>query len=127
MANRAPLSQVEKERIYRGKLAGYTLPELAAEVGCSVECKPPMSSAFLGSSADFFGGSLHWIAWEGAWLERKVRSSVTWTAMGSCVPSGGLVRHTSPLRETSSAFLPPMGKSPQGSGCLPIGRCHPLP
>ena len=38
MANRAPLSQVEKERIYRGKLAGHTLPDLAAEVGCSVEC-----------------------------------------------------------------------------------------
>jgi len=38
MANRVPLSQMEKERIYRGKLAGYTLPELAAEVGCSVEC-----------------------------------------------------------------------------------------
>lgn len=38
MTNRAPLSQVEKERIYRGKLAGYTLPELAAEVGCSVGC-----------------------------------------------------------------------------------------
>lgn len=38
MSNRRPLSQEEKERIYLGKLKGQTLPELAAEVGCSVEC-----------------------------------------------------------------------------------------
>lgn len=37
MANRAPLSQAEKERIYQGKLNGQTLPELAQELNCSVE------------------------------------------------------------------------------------------
>jgi len=38
MSNRPPLSQEEKERIYLGKLEGQTLPELAAEIGCSLEC-----------------------------------------------------------------------------------------
>ena len=38
MSNRPPLSQKEKERIYWGKLEGQTLPELAAEIGCSLEC-----------------------------------------------------------------------------------------
>lgn len=38
MSNRCPLTQAEKERIYRGKLKGQTLPALAAEIGCSVAC-----------------------------------------------------------------------------------------
>jgi transposase InsO family protein len=38
MGNRLPLSQAEKEHIYWGKQAGHTLPQLAAEVGCSHEC-----------------------------------------------------------------------------------------
>lgn len=38
MSNRPPLTLAEKERIYLGKLEGHTLPELAAEVGCSVHC-----------------------------------------------------------------------------------------
>lgn len=38
MSNRPPLSQAEKERVYLGKLKGHSLPELAAEVGCSVIC-----------------------------------------------------------------------------------------
>jgi transposase len=37
MGNRVPLSQVEKGRIYTGKLQGQTLRELAEELGCSVE------------------------------------------------------------------------------------------
>ena len=37
MANREPLSQVEKERIYNGKLSGQTLTELAKELNCSIE------------------------------------------------------------------------------------------
>jgi transposase len=38
MDKRQPLTQDEKERIYWGKLKGQTLPELAAEIDCSVEC-----------------------------------------------------------------------------------------
>lgn len=38
MSNRHALSQGEKERIYRGKLQGGTLAEVAAEVGCSLAC-----------------------------------------------------------------------------------------
>jgi hypothetical protein len=38
MGNRAPLSQAEKECIYQGKQSGCTLAQLAAEIGCSVEC-----------------------------------------------------------------------------------------
>jgi len=38
MSNRPPLSQEEKERIYLGKLEGQTLPELAADTGCCLEC-----------------------------------------------------------------------------------------
>ncbi len=38
MGNRRPLTQEEKERIYWGKRKGQTLPELAAEIDCSVEC-----------------------------------------------------------------------------------------
>ena len=38
MNNQSPLKEEQKERIYRGKLAGRTLPELAAEEGCSVAC-----------------------------------------------------------------------------------------
>ena len=38
MTNRCPLSQAEKEGIYWGKLEGHTLPELAAEMGCSADC-----------------------------------------------------------------------------------------
>lgn len=38
MSNGGRLSLAQKERIYRGKLAGRTLPELAQEVGCSVAC-----------------------------------------------------------------------------------------
>lgn len=38
MVNRAPLSVVEKERIYFGKMEGKTLEELAQEVGCSTAC-----------------------------------------------------------------------------------------
>lgn len=38
MANRSPLTQAEKERIYQGKLQGRTLAELAAEVRCSLAC-----------------------------------------------------------------------------------------
>ena len=36
MARRPPLAPVEKERIYRDKLRGRTLPQIAADVGCSV-------------------------------------------------------------------------------------------
>jgi transposase len=38
MGNRRPLTLAEKERIYKGKLQGLSLSELAAEVGCSVHC-----------------------------------------------------------------------------------------
>jgi len=38
MSSCSPLSQAQKERIYRGKLAGRTLAELAGEVGCSIHC-----------------------------------------------------------------------------------------
>lgn len=38
MNNRQPLTQSEKERLYRGKLEGRTLTELAMEVGCSFAC-----------------------------------------------------------------------------------------
>ena len=38
MSHREPLSQMEKEQIYQGKLKGYSLVQLAAEVGCSVAC-----------------------------------------------------------------------------------------
>lgn len=38
MVNRCPLSREEKGCIYWGKLEGHTLPELAAEIGCSVDC-----------------------------------------------------------------------------------------
>lgn len=38
MSNRYPLNQAEKERIYRGKLQGQPLAEVAAEVGCSLTC-----------------------------------------------------------------------------------------
>lgn len=38
MSNQSPLSLIQKERIYRGKLEGRTLSELAAEVGCTVQC-----------------------------------------------------------------------------------------
>jgi transposase InsO family protein len=38
MANGLPLSLTEKERIYRGKLTGRTLAELAAELTCSIHC-----------------------------------------------------------------------------------------
>lgn len=38
MPNRPPLTQAEKEKIYQGKLQGRTLPEMAAEVHCSLAC-----------------------------------------------------------------------------------------
>ena len=38
MVNRPPLSQVQKEQIYWGKLGGRSLSELAAAVGCTVLC-----------------------------------------------------------------------------------------
>ncbi len=38
MSNRPPLSQAEKERVYRGKQKGHTLPELAVEIACSPSC-----------------------------------------------------------------------------------------
>lgn len=38
MSNRPSLTVAEKERIYMGKLAGRTLPQLATEVGCTVHC-----------------------------------------------------------------------------------------
>lgn len=38
MVNRSPLNQAEKERIYLGKLAGQTLPELATASRCSTGC-----------------------------------------------------------------------------------------
>jgi hypothetical protein len=38
MTQRQPLTQQEKERIYRGKLAGRKLADLAREVDCSLEC-----------------------------------------------------------------------------------------
>lgn len=38
MGNRAPLSQAEKGRVYWGKQTGRTLAQLAAEIGCSLEC-----------------------------------------------------------------------------------------
>ncbi len=37
MSKREPLNREEKERIYRGKLAGRTLVEMAAELNCSIE------------------------------------------------------------------------------------------
>jgi len=37
MANRPPLSAAEREQIFQAKLRGSTLPEIAAELGCSVE------------------------------------------------------------------------------------------
>ena len=37
MANRPPLSAAEREQIYQAKLRGATLPEIAAELACSVE------------------------------------------------------------------------------------------
>jgi hypothetical protein len=37
MSGRPPLTPPEKERIYRDKLRGRTLPEIAAELDCSVE------------------------------------------------------------------------------------------
>lgn len=38
MVNRPALSQAQKEHIYRGKLGGHSLSELAAAVGCTVHC-----------------------------------------------------------------------------------------
>jgi len=38
MVNHSPLSQVQQERIYWGKLAGRSLSELAATVGCTLHC-----------------------------------------------------------------------------------------
>jgi hypothetical protein len=38
MNSRPPLTQFEKERIYRGKLAGRRLAEAAREIGCSLAC-----------------------------------------------------------------------------------------
>ncbi len=38
MSQRAPLSAAERERIYRGKLQGKTLAELAQELQCSIVC-----------------------------------------------------------------------------------------
>lgn len=38
MGRRGPLTEQERERIYRAKLEGKTLEEAAAEVGCSVSC-----------------------------------------------------------------------------------------
>ncbi|HHH42052.1 MAG TPA: hypothetical protein ENK56_08630 [Chloroflexi bacterium] len=38
MGRREPLTKEERERIYRAKLEGKTLREIAAEVGCSVSC-----------------------------------------------------------------------------------------
>ncbi len=38
MSKRVPLSEVERERIYQGKLQGKTLAELAAELDCSEMC-----------------------------------------------------------------------------------------
>lgn len=38
MSNQSRLSLAQKERIYRGKLEGHTLPELATEVGCTIHC-----------------------------------------------------------------------------------------
>ncbi len=35
MGRREPLTEEERERIYRAKLEGKTLEEAAAEVGCS--------------------------------------------------------------------------------------------
>lgn len=37
MANRPPLSVAEREQIYRAKVRGSSLPEIAAELECSVE------------------------------------------------------------------------------------------
>jgi transposase InsO family protein len=37
MPNRLPLTPAEREHIYRAKLRGCTLPEIAAELNCSVE------------------------------------------------------------------------------------------
>ena len=36
MSQRQTLNPAEKRRIYEGKMAGKTLPQLATEVGCSV-------------------------------------------------------------------------------------------
>jgi hypothetical protein len=38
MGNRRPLTLAEKERIYTGKLQGFSLSALAEEVGCTVHC-----------------------------------------------------------------------------------------
>ncbi len=38
MGRREPLTEEERERIYRAKLEGKTLEEAAAEVGCSPSC-----------------------------------------------------------------------------------------
>ncbi len=38
MGHREPLTEEERERIYRAKLEGKTLEEAAAEVGCSLPC-----------------------------------------------------------------------------------------
>lgn len=38
MVNRPPLSQVQKEQIYWGKLGGRSLSELATAMGCTVHC-----------------------------------------------------------------------------------------
>ncbi len=38
MGRREPLTEEERERIYRAKLEGKTLEEAAAEVGCSLSC-----------------------------------------------------------------------------------------
>lgn len=38
MANHPPLTQGQKEQIYAGKLAGRSLSEVAATVGCSIHC-----------------------------------------------------------------------------------------
>ena len=38
MSQREPLSQAEKERVYQGKLKGYSLAQVATEVGCSLAC-----------------------------------------------------------------------------------------
>jgi len=38
MGQREPLTEQERERIYRARLEGKTLEEAAAEVGCSISC-----------------------------------------------------------------------------------------
>src|SRR5262245_11655150 len=37
MTKRLPLTPAEREQIYRAKLRGHTLPEIAADLNCSVE------------------------------------------------------------------------------------------